>query len=142
LTDIDVITGSDLYVCHNGKALKISPKAIPAHIAHGDYIGSCRPWMSNRSVALNESLLIEEKNYEYRISPNPSNGKFSLQLPLLESTTEIFVMNSTGLIIERRRVPAMTTSLQQFNLKGQAAGTYFIRIVSGQQTHILKTLIK
>ncbi|MCW3073756.1 MAG: C-terminal target protein [Flaviaesturariibacter sp.] len=142
LTDIgNDVTGGDLYICHNGKSLKVSKKAIPAHIRHGDYIGNCRPWGVAKSTALSDVGLHEEGT-QYKVTPNPSSGRFSLQLPVSEYLTEILIMNSTGVVVETRRVLPMTSPLQQFDLKGKAAGTYFIRIVSGRQTNLIKVLIK
>ncbi len=33
--------GNKVSVCHNGNTLCIAPAAVPAHLAHGDYLGEC-----------------------------------------------------------------------------------------------------
>ncbi len=35
-------TGPNLVpVCHNNSIIFVSPNAVPAHVAHGDFIGDC-----------------------------------------------------------------------------------------------------
>ena len=37
-------TGQTMYtVCHNGRDKSVPQSALPAHIGHGDYMGSCLP---------------------------------------------------------------------------------------------------
>jgi hypothetical protein len=33
--------GDKVTICHKGHSITISRKALPAHLAHGDTIGSC-----------------------------------------------------------------------------------------------------
>jgi hypothetical protein len=138
----DNLNNGDMYVCHNGKALKISPKAIPAHLQHGDYIGSCRPWTASKSAAAETHTVPTEVSSDYHLAPNPSSGTFILQLPYSETATYIMLMNSNGILQENRRVLPTASRIQRFDLAALPAGTYFIRIVNGSNSKTLKAILK
>jgi hypothetical protein len=64
-----------------------------------------------------------------RISPNPSNGHFTIQPIACGGNQELQIINSTGQGIERRRIPE-ATSVLAMDVSAYGPGVYFCRIIS------------
>lgn len=126
-------------VCHNGKALCVAQSAVKAHLDHGDQLGACPTAAITREISPEFLLLEEVKVAAY---PSPSNGQFNVQLPVLQSAkAEIVVMNLDGKVISRRSVNA-DGQVEKFDLRKQASGVYFIKVVSEEGVQNLKVVVQ
>lgn len=38
---VSALNGDKVDVCHHGRLMSVSMKALPSHLAHGDILGSC-----------------------------------------------------------------------------------------------------
>jgi len=81
--------GDKVLVCHKTSnnhtvTICVSANAVPAHLAHGDNLGSCNDTscfnFSSRSSAEEETATISsEPQAAFAIYPNPNNGTFTIQ---------------------------------------------------------------
>lgn len=74
------------------------------------------------------------------VYPNPSFGKFSVQLPQLTTEAVITIADVTGKTIDVRRVNAGSHT-EEFDLRSLATGSYFIKVTSGSLTFRDKLVI-
>ncbi|PIY04437.1 MAG: hypothetical protein COZ21_06660 [Bacteroidetes bacterium CG_4_10_14_3_um_filter_31_20] len=65
-------------VCHNGHTICISNNALPAHLAHGDCIGSCQN--INKSKQFNNKYF--EKEINFNIQPNPAKNETNINFSI------------------------------------------------------------
>ncbi len=78
---------------------------------------------------------------DYNISPNPSNGNFSLNLSLEQSSLiEVNIMDVTGGVIETASQQANQTTFD-FALSTAPAGVYFVNIIVGDEYMTEKIVI-
>lgn len=87
-------------ICHNGNTICVDANAVPAHLAHGDYIGPCES-----SFAIPE-VITKAKSAEPALSvyPNPGTGKFTIDLDRsIESMKDglLRVINSNGKVVKQ-----------------------------------------
>jgi hypothetical protein len=77
------------------------------------------------------------------VSPNPSNGIFSIQFYVTEvSNTYITLTNALGQRVYSNSYPDVTGGFsQQINAGNLAAGIYFLKVIVGKQTYVKKILI-
>jgi hypothetical protein len=141
---VDIRCGHNLdkvTVCHippgnptNPQEICVSANAVPAHLAHGDMLGSC----SNLPRARKAVPTTAVAEAAIGIYPNPSRGKFELRLSNQSAgTADVTVLNANGTVVEKRSVK-LTSQGQgiYFDLGRKAAGVYLIKIstASGVQT--------
>lgn len=149
---LDIRDGNDgkkVFVCHvppgnpgNPQTISISVNAVPAHIpGHTlDHLGKCgeSPCGTNERVAFSANAKETESNdmltgeLKISVSPNPSNGQFTVRLNNLQSSkAEVTILNANGSIIEKRNVQNnMKGNTIQFNLRTKASGILLIKVVS------------
>jgi hypothetical protein len=120
-------------VCHKGHTLSISSSALAAHLAHGDYVGSCssRPGHVEENKVLTAGVI--------SVYPNPSNGNFNVVIPAAHTTASIIVMDITGRIVNQRNVIDNTGAPELFSLR---AGIYVVKVVAGNESHVTKMIVE
>jgi len=106
-----------VFICHNGNTICVDANAVPAHLAHGDYVGPC-----GSSFAIPEIIKIS-KNDEPALSvyPNPGNGKFTVTLNLTEGNINdgiLRVINSNGKVVKQRSVNHQSRIQMEINIPG------------------------
>lgn len=124
--------GDKVIVCHNpegaANTLELNPAAVPAHLAHGDLLGSCSEngvpvYFLRASIAPNPSL------YQFRMTIQSNNQT----APISIRVRDIF-----GRIVEIRQVAGGTTQVM-FG-QGYYPGLYFIEVIQGYERVVLKGL--
>lgn len=144
---VDVRCGNKIdkvSVCHNGNnMLCIDASAVPAHLNGGDYLGSCGSNSGSfiASASIPDNLTGTTASVLY---PNPNKGEFTVVLNGRTSgKAEVVIMSPQGSTIEKREVE-MTAKSQSltFNLLRKASGTYLVKIVSKENTEVLKVLVQ
>jgi len=71
---------------------------------------------------------------EIKVYPNPSNGSFTIQVPGTGSDATITITDVLGRIIDTRTTPA-TPSMQTLTINSIPAGSYIVKINSGDNTY-------
>lgn len=136
---LDVRCGIDsdkVMICHNNKVICVSPDSVPAHLSHGDKLGSCNAG-ARMAVPVSSS---DEAKAAMNVTayPNPASDKLHVAVPDLKANAKILVYNASGVLVRTLRV---TTEKQEVPLKGLAPGIYFLNVQNGNQT-IVKKIVK
>jgi hypothetical protein len=124
-------------VCHNGGEISIDGSAVPAHLGHGDALGTCaQAASSTRKVVEANKTIAAEMTLIAR--PNPSSSYFTLQLqgsPDAKSL-RLKVTDMLGRTVEQRSNLGAGQSLQI----GQdyKPGVYFVEVLQGSEKQTLK----
>jgi hypothetical protein len=110
-----------MFVCHNGNnTLSISVNAVPAHLAHGDYLGPCAGTGGARVIHE------EHEEAEIKLYPNPSTGLFTLEVPFEGENIDILITDLQGKVVARKSIEENWEPKQQFDLRNMAKGIYLI----------------
>jgi hypothetical protein len=155
---VDIRCGNNkVEICHvpSGNPSKadeicVSRNAVEAHLAHGDYLGSCRSGRDNdndRWRSLNAPADVTEETpaaSPLNLRPNPSKGQFEVQLNSSRTeTAQVMVLNANGTVIESRTVQlAGKAQTLRFDLSRQASGIYLVKIVTGSGVRTEKVVIQ
>jgi hypothetical protein len=130
-TDIRCSAGNSnnvkVNVCHNGHTICVSQNAVPAHLAHGDYLGHC----TNNSKQL---YITEEKipDADFSIYPNPSNGNFTVSFNLPDDECKgglLQIVNMNGQVIKQMDINEQT----KLNITLKQTGVYLIHLKTNRQ---------
>ena len=91
----------------------------------------------NEMIMINTENILSEEN-KIEIYPNPANEIVTLDLDLVEPSTEanVRITDATGRIIMQRFYENIQSEKYQFNVSNYAAGTYFVHFTTeeGQRT--------
>ncbi len=143
-----------IYVCHkkngtngngtigdNAHTLCVDADAVPAHLAHGDCLGQCpngnRAAPGAEPEVENSTVLSAPAATVY---PNPSRGQVQLNLPSVNTKAQIMIVNSRGVVVERRA--AGNAQSFSFDLKKYGVGVYLVKIVSGNDVQTSKVIVQ
>ena len=128
-----------VYVCHNGHTICVDNSAVPAHLAHGDYVGPCG--VARGEITREETPLPETDTGVkpgFNIFPNPSKGNFTVTVNLAADNSErtIRIINMNGQLVKQVIVKNQT----RINIKVEEAGVYLVQLQSDKQV-ITKKLV-
>jgi hypothetical protein len=120
---VDVRSGNKndkVTVCHKGNELSVSSSAVPAHLSHGDKLGSCSGTARMGIVA----------------SPNPSSSYFNIQINNTSKHLDIKVMDMMGRTVQQIK----NASADQLIRIGDnyEPGMYFIEVTTDKEKITLK----
>jgi hypothetical protein len=114
--------------------------------------GNASPWSETISTKTRRpfapdgvtqlALLPKAEVKQLQISPNPSTGRFQLDLPIEDETAQqgvIEVFNLAGQKVLSQKVDGYGTSL---DLSNQANGLYFVRVFAGNQSFTERILLQ
>ncbi len=163
-----------VYVCHippgnpaNSHTLCISYNALAAHLAHGDFLGSCgnATCASNLIVPNDDGLAedyneVEKQSYgidyqpreaasgndlheDFRVFPNPASGQIWISLETAAGRqADVQVINSLGFVVTRQHfetLPEGAVALQLANLRD---GLYWLSVrVEGKAARSAKFVL-
>jgi len=122
-------------VCHNGNEICVDNSAVPAHLDHGDYVGSC----SNFTIPGEDHTEIDGKP-GLTIFPNPGNGIFTLTLnkdDLRQTNGILQIINNSGQIVKQLNINNQTRL--QFSMDNP--GVYMLRMVMGKEVITKKFVV-
>jgi uncharacterized repeat protein (TIGR03803 family) len=75
--------------------------------------------------------------------PNPNNGQFKLLLQNFQAPkAEASVYDAKGTLIQKRSLNLTQNTIADFDIKGKAAGLYYIKVVSSNGTRIQKLVVQ
>lgn len=72
------------------------------------------------------------------ISPNPSNGQFTITLPTAKGTVSVAISNVVGTIVYTSQI---VKGKLQVDMTAQPAGVYFVHLTSGNTTATQKIVV-
>ncbi len=143
--------GNKVLVCHvppgnpgNEHNICVSANAVPAHLAHGDYLGQCGDvpcddvvpgFQEGSSVELRESNEVIPVLY-----PNPTSNSISLQDYLEFEFTSLQVLNVQGQVVGTLTKKELLSSRGDIHFVDQIAeGTYLIKFENeGAFIHLMR----
>ncbi len=142
-----------VYVCHkengthgngttgeNSHTLCVSVNAVPAHLAHGDCLGACKPHDGDDDDDDDDEDDDHGRKNRNIVYPNPTNGIVKVKVDKAPSSkSEILVMNSRGYVVERKMVYGKT--VQSFDLRKYGTGIFLIKIISGNKIITKKIIV-
>ena len=80
-------------------------------------------------------------NGSMAVYPNPNNGMFSIDFSNIEGDATYQLINSNGSVVETRDINVMNGETMNFN-HNINAGTYFVRIISGDKVYVEQIVIE
>ena len=96
---------------------------------------------STRAKIISTKLTTKELGMELRVSPNPSTGRFNIDLPFAaEETLQISVYNNLGETIQSQQFSPQSTSIN-INLEAYPVGMYFVKVMIDNTSFKLKKVI-
>ncbi len=130
--DVRCNNNTKVMLCHHTSSASnpwvqicIDIAAVPAHLAHGDYVGPCT------GTVTAPSGLTQEDNLKpgLLLYPNPAHSKVKLVVHRGENTGERFirVFNAAGQEVKQVRIPPGQT---QLDITFDKAGTYMVQLVT------------
>ncbi|MBO4873716.1 MAG: fibronectin type III domain-containing protein [Bacteroidales bacterium] len=75
------------------------------------------------------------------IHPNPNNGMFSIVFYGIEGNVTYQLINVNGAVVETRDINVMDGATMNFN-HNLTAGTYFLRIISGEKVYVEQIVVE
>jgi hypothetical protein len=143
----DVRCGSSMAkvkICHNGKEICVAKEAVPAHLRHGDVLGSC-PQELKKGITDTGDKEMAELPSQYRLSnyPNPLTGSTRI---VYELPTEGYVSLKVYTLSGKEIATLVNGNKKQgkyfvdFVPSGLSTGIYYYTIVVSSATKaFLKT---
>lgn len=123
-------------ICHrtnSGKwvQLCVAPQSVPAHLAHGDVLGSCT----------DEDDHVQELPVMVDVSPNPSIDKATIQVVTFTEARHVTIdiLTSTGQKVANLFSGSMNAGEEyrcEFSSEGRPGGLYLCRVVINGREHI------
>ncbi|MEN8194444.1 MAG: T9SS type A sorting domain-containing protein, partial [Bacteroidota bacterium] len=86
-----------------------------------------------------QDIIVEDS---INISPNPSNGVFSVNIDLKQNDQEIFVdiIDVNGKIIQSSPIILNSNSFYEINISDHVEGVYFVKIMTNNQLYFQKII--
>jgi hypothetical protein len=150
VTVMDIRCGKKMekvLVCHlppgntgNPQTICIAAPAVPAHLAHGDYLGPCA---TDKSLPVSD--FVEITGTSISIYPNPSDGEFTVEIeqeyqaPVTIQLTDM-VGRSVGKIYQGEL--AAGNHIFTWDMTGLERSVYFLQVISTEGTQSFKLLAK
>ncbi len=126
-------------VCHHTNSatnpwvqICVDDNAVPAHLAHGDYLGSCSGNNANRGAAVN--IDIEESDIPgFYVYPNPATSQVNIRNNMKRPLGIIRMYNVSGEMVYQKFIGNSQTKI---DIQSFASGVYYVR--SDQMTTAVK----
>lgn len=90
-------------------------------------------------IFVDSSVGLFENGYSFSIYPNPSNGEFRLELLNFDEQVELSIVDVTGRLVYQSQLSGNT--IFDIDIADKAAGTYFVRLKSGDYQTV-KQIVK
>lgn len=129
------LCGNDLkvVVCHNGEEICVSVNAVQAHLAHGDYLGSCNQAScetENFMIPNSTEIAIQTAKNEPNnllVYPNPANREINVEIKEFEEKTgQLFLYDVLGKRIWTKSLLGNSTFQIHTDKMSLTAGTYWL----------------
>jgi len=132
---------SKVFICHNGNSISVSVNAVPAHLAHGDQLGTCEAGnITSRSI-LNAENKIDNSAAVY---PNPVSGHAFITInPAKDEQVSITMYDATGKNVMKSINKTLMAGMQlvELNVNGFKNGIYYVQIKGNVTKATLKLVV-
>jgi hypothetical protein len=124
-----------ILICHNGKTKCVSINAMDAHLAHGDYLGTC---VGNSKEA--QDIAEEVPTFYDVVSwPNPTRDSFNIRMSTPNTTDKVSMraFDINGRLIHSNLINGNEDYQfgSQFN-----SGIYFVILSQADKTEVVKLI--
>jgi len=137
-------TAHKVLVCHKGKRnISIDYHAVPAHLAHGDSLGSCEDdcGTSFARTVSNNNLVVSPLTIS--VYPNPSDGVFEIKLNNSNEASQILLFDLSGKLIERKVVSIEQADKNIVMDKSfLPSGVYLLKVITKEKIVTKKVVIQ
>lgn len=116
----------------------VDTNSINAHLAHGDYIGSCDGAKSDKI----ESEAEDDFSFDFNLFPNPAEDRITLSFHCHnESSYWIEIMDMTGRVVAKYKENSFHGDIShQIDLTGLERGIYTVTLILGGQRMVKKLI--
>lgn len=114
--------------------IEVSQNAVPAHLAHGDCLGSCTPLcgLAFKNIQHDHNDF-EHEEEAMRIYPNPNNGEFEIELlNWKDETAVVEIYDQLGKLIYTEN-PIQAAQHINLNLDYLSSGIYYVKVNLNQE---------
>ena len=94
------------------------------------------------SVGVLASIHDRNHNRIVEVYPNPNEGRFTLELAGMNGEYRVMVLNNQGQLVADRNVAVNNFQEERFDLSGQSAGLYFVRIVGENMNETRRVVLR
>ena len=148
---ITVNDGEDVYLEftpeENYKIDEIIVDGVSVELEDEDLEGFTLPMLvvtenHNISVTFIENVSVDIMEAgSMAIYPNPSNGMFNIDFSNIEGEATYQLIDARGAVVETRDIIVMSGETRMFN-HDLNAGTYFVRIISGDKVYVEQIVVE
>jgi alpha-tubulin suppressor-like RCC1 family protein len=129
-------------VCHSNTTICITADKVKAHLAHGDYLGTCTgPIVFAKNI---DSSVVED-NDTFLLYPNPTTGSFTVEVCKSEVVdgAKLQVLNVLGQIIYSNKPFKIDGCIKETIELNNAlpAGTYLLNLIIGDNVETKKIIL-
>jgi len=117
--------------------------SISVRLTSSDMCAQPKDVYSNKlRITINLSVA-ETGSRDWKIFPNPNNGKFILE-GKSNDNVELILCNAVGQVMDKQAVEQSKGNvIQQLDYSGRVgAGIYFLHVIAGQQRHTFKVTVE
>jgi hypothetical protein len=130
--------GKQVTVCHKGNTIAVAAPAIPAHLDHGDMLGTCAgagQTGTGRDVDTRQLAL----GLQVRVLANPSPNYFDIQLNGAEAgNMQLKVYDLQGRLVETK--PSLRANQTLRIGASYQPGVYLIQLTDGTQRQTIRLI--
>ncbi len=125
-------------ICHNGNTICVDNSAVPAHLDHGDYVGTCgitRRGYTNAEVP--DPVTVESIKPGFNVYPNPSNGSFTVTVDAGNAAQSLRIFNASGQMIKQMNIGQEHSTKITIN----EPGVYMVQLVGDKKIISKKVVV-
>ncbi|OON70225.1 hypothetical protein B0919_05680 [Hymenobacter sp. CRA2] len=133
-------------LCHHGQELEVSTNAVPAHLNHGDQLGSCPTNTASRGAGTAADGPATTTAADAVLAPNPTQDHATLTLRLpQDGAYALGIYDLRGTLVRQVRTgqgyrdQALSLAI---DARGLAEGVYLVRLVTGESVITKRLLIQ
>lgn len=133
-------------ICHippgnpsNWNILSISSNAVPAHLAHGDKLGSCNASCGSASREEDQSTILDAQHFEIQTFPNPFGNDLNVYVDSHnEEPITLRILDAQGRIVHTLEnvTPLTNVTITQ----ELAAGVYMLEAIQGAERKVVRVV--
>jgi len=125
-----------IVICHNGKTKCVSINAMDAHLAHGDYLGTCGGNGREGEIDVAEEV---PTSYDVVSWPNPTSDSFNIKMvtPNFIDKVNISAFDMNGRLIHSNII----NGNEDYQFGSQlSSGVYFIRLSQANTINVIRVI--
>ena len=121
------IPGRKVTLCHKGHTISVAPQAVNAHLAHGDYIGTCEH--AGGYGGTNPCREPGRQPRYGKVFPNPASDHFELTLEQDHPFSSAELISAGGRVMRTHDISSRDRVI--FETGGLRSGQYILKLSGG-----------